>query len=255
MRSYRLSRLGTLVLAMLAVFAFGAIVATAAQAVEEAPRFSVAKKLLKKGESEEPSVTAVGSSTLTAGADVVTCTTLEVKKGAKLLGSEAGEAGTGEATLRYSGCTVTGNGTPCEVTSKEVETVALRAELVEDAATKKVLLVDFLPASGSLFTTLKFTGTGCTVKETKVTGKDVLAQVRTAGGRVVELGLTAEEALSWHAEVLKEQPPSFWLVKGGVGKTVTLEEAEKLMAFGVPAKLEGTAALALVSGKEWSPLP
>ncbi|HXB64668.1 MAG TPA: hypothetical protein VNV42_07310 [Solirubrobacteraceae bacterium] len=261
MRSYRLSRLTSLVLAMLAVFAFGAVMAAAAQA-EEAPFITVEGTRLASGSSREITIKAFSpNQTLTAGTDVVSCKKVEAKSGAKLNGSNAGEAGTAEGTLRYSECAVTGNGSPCKPVKEEVETQPLRAELVEDAATKKILLVDFLPASGKLFATLHFEGSGCTVKETKVTGIDELLEVKTdPGEKTIELGGVKEEAESWLGEVEKVQPESFWLVKGGVGKLVDIEEAEKLAAFGVSAKLEGTALILLaIEGKstkeKWSPLP
>jgi hypothetical protein len=260
MRSYRLTRLTSLVLAMLVVFAFGAVMAAAAQA-EEAPRISVEGTILGAGSSREATVKMFSTnSTLEAGGVTVTCTTLEAKAGAKLVGSAAGEAATGEATLRYTGCSVTGNGSPCAVEKEEVETKPLRAELVEDL-TKKKLLVDFLPATGSLFAELKFTGAGCTFKSTKVTGKDELLEVRTdPGNAIVELPGPVAEAESWLGEVEVPQQASFWLIKGGVGKDVVIEEAEQLQAFGAPATLKGTALILLAkegkSTKEkWSPLP
>jgi lipopolysaccharide export system protein LptA len=261
MRSYRLTRLTSLALALLAVFAFGAVMAAAAQA-EEAPFISVEGVRLASGSTREVTVKLFSAnSTLTAGTTVVTCTKVEVKAGAKLIGSNAGEAATGEATLRYSGCTVTGNGSPCEVTKEEVETKPLRGELVEDAATKKKLLVDFLPASGNVFAELKFTGSGCKFTVTKVTGKDVLLEVKTdPKEEIVELPGPVAEAESWLGEVEVPQPTSFWLVKGGTGKLVDIEEAEGLEAFGVPATLKGTYLLLLAKeGKttkeKWSPLP
>jgi hypothetical protein len=256
MRSYRLGRLSTLVLAMLAVFAFGAIVAAAAQA-EEAPFITVEGTRLASGSSREITVKmASANSTLTAGPITLTCTKLEAKAGAKLNGSNAGEAGTGEMTLRFFECKVTGNGSGCKVVKEEVETVPLRAELVEDPSTKKILLVDFLPASGSVFATEHFEGSGCTFKETKITGRDELVEAKTdPGEKTIELGGVKEEAESWLGEVEKVQPESFWLVKGGTGKLVDIEEDEKLQAFGGPANLLCTALILLLNKGKWSPLP
>jgi len=261
MRSYRLLRLGSLLLAVFAALACGVIVTPAAQA-GEAPFITVEGMRLAAGQSREVAGKLFSAnSRLAAGGIVLTCRKAEAKPGAKLNGSNAGEAATGEAIGRLSECTVTGNGVGCKVVKEEVETQPLRAELVEDAATKKKLLVDVLPASGSLFETLHFEGSGCTIKDTKVTGRDELVEVETdPGEKTIELGGVKEEAESWLGEVEKEQPSSFWLVKGGVGKVVEIEEAEKLLAFGVPAQLEGTALILLAkegkSTKEkWSPVP
>jgi len=130
---------------------------------------------------------------------------------------------------------------------------------VEDAATKKKLLVDFLPASGKVFATLKFTpeaGGTCEATESKVTGIDVLAEALTDPGKEpIELEGTARgEAKSWYLEVENPQPSAFWLVKEGAGKEVKIGTEEKLEAFGVPATLTGLALVTLVSGKNWSPL-
>jgi hypothetical protein len=255
MKSYRTLRLGSLMLAWLAMCTIYTILATAAYA-EEAPFWTVKGERLAEGKTAEAAVKLASANfTFGAGGITVTCTKLEAKKGAKLIGSKAGEAGTGEAMLRYSECGIDGDGTGCKLEKAEIETVGLRFELVEDAATKKKLLLDFLPASGDIFATVKAEG-NCTFKEGKVVGRDILTEAKTdPGEKTVELGGAKEEAPSWLAEVEVPQQTSFWLVKGGSGKVVEIEEPEQLMCFGVAASIEGTALMSLASGENWSPLP
>lgn len=253
----RLAGMKHLLLALVAMLAFGAVAATAAQA-ETGPFWSIEGTRLGTGATEEVTGKAVTAQVLSAGGKVVTCQKVEPKAGAKIIGEATGEAGKAETTLRYSECTVTGDGTNCEVEKGEVETKALKAELVEDAATKKKLLVDFLPASGKTFAELKFTKPGgeCEVAATKVTGIDVLAEVLTdPGNETVELGGPARgSAKSWYLEIEVPQPTAFWLIKEEKGKEVKIAKEEKLEAFGGAATLEGKALISLVSGKEWSPL-
>ncbi len=262
----RLNRIAHVMAALLAVFAFGAVMASVAQAEEtKGPSWSVEGKRLGAGETKGISAKAVGNQTLEAGGITITCTALEAKSG-QISGTAENESGKNGGTLRYSGCTVAGNGTKCAVEGGAISTVNLRSELVEDAATKKVLLVDFLPATGKLFAEPKFvaeTGGTCTFKFTKITGIDVLAQVLTDPGELsVELGGTPRgEAESWLLKVVPTQPSAFWLIKGGKGEEVKIPAEEKLQAFGGPATLKGTALILLANNKgestkeKWSPLP
>ena len=116
----------------------------------------------------------------------MTCKKLELVKGAVLLGSNAGEPGKSDETIKYNECTVTGNGEPCEVESPgkgEIVTEPLTNELAY-ASNKKSLVVEFKPVKGKKLLVLKFTGTGCKETETSVTGQ-VVAQVLTAPGEVL----------------------------------------------------------------------
>lgn len=158
MYSTRLSRLGQLVVALLALFAFGAMVASAAQAegTEKAPFWSVKGARLGQGETRFFAAKAASTFVLT---DVtskvkVECTALNSKEGV-LLGSKEGEPGKSDEVLEFSTCKVLNNGSSCTVT-EPIATRKLKNELVEDAATKKKLLVEFFPEKGSIFTTLVF---------------------------------------------------------------------------------------------------
>jgi hypothetical protein len=251
----RLTRIRHLLLALVAMLAFGVVGASAAQAAE-GPFWSVEGTRLAAGSTEELAGKAVTNQVLSAGGKVVTCEAVEPEAGSKIIGEAAGESGKAEGKLRYSKCTVAGNGTGCKVVKEEVVTNALKGELVEDAATKKKLLADFLPASGNTFAELKFEGSGCTFKTTKVTGIDVLAEVLTdPGNETIELGGPARgSAKSWYLEIEKPQPTAFWLTEKSEGKEVKIATEEKLEAFGVAATLEGKALVSLKNEKEWSPL-
>ncbi len=250
----RLVGIRHLLLALTAMLAFGAVAASAAQAAE-GPFWSVEGTRLASGSTEGLAGSAVTNQVLSAGGKVVTCEGIEPEAGSKIIGEASGEAGKAEGKLRYSKCTVEGNGTGCKVVKEEVVTNALKGELVEDAATKKKLLADFLPASGNTFAELKFEGSGCTFKTTKVTGIDVLAEVQTAAGGTIELeGVSPGSAKTWRLEIEKPQPTAFWLVKEGTGKEVKIATEEKLEAFGAAATLTGTGSVSLKNEKEWSPL-
>ena len=254
MHSSRLTRIGHLLVTLLAVFAFSALTAAAAQATEVGPFWSVKGTRLGAGETRNVVAKAVTKQTLTAGSDKVICEEVEAKPGV-ILGTAEGEAGKNGETLRYSKCKVEGNGSACKVEKEEISTNSLKSELVEDAATKKILLVDFLPATGKTFAEIKFEGT-CSIKSTKVTGVDVLAEVLTDPGELtIELGGTSRgSAKSWRLKIEEPQPTGFWLIKGGVGSEVKIGSEEKLEAFGAKAELKGTALIELESGEEWSPL-
>jgi len=189
-----MKRIRILGLALVAVFALSAVVAVAAQATE-APFYKVAGKRLESGKTEEISSHAgTGGFTLTATGKVVKCSTLTNNAGATAIGSNAGVPGTSSETLEFSGCTVTGNGEPCKVT-EPIKTTALKNELALNEGLTSIV-VEFKPSTGTEFATLKFTGTGCEVAETKVTIAEGSAGIGQAfsGGKLVEVGKEPAEA-------------------------------------------------------------
>lgn len=245
---------------LLATLALAAMAAAAAQA-ENAPYWSISGTRLARGKTHFISVKVQKGSSLALDASGVdtTCTTLKVKAGASLLGSEEGEPGTEGQVAEISGCTVTGDGTSCELEGGKLETKPLRGELVEDAATKKKLLVEFKPEKGVTFATVKFAGT-CTIKEAAVNG-EVLAQIKTDNGseEVIELGKTTKGERYASLTIVNPEPTKVWLVKAGVGKE---EEVEPLEFAAKTAELTGTALIALANSKgeteesaEWTPMP
>ena len=98
-----MKRAKTMGVILLALFAFSAVAATAAQA-EEAPYWSIEGTRLAAGKTAELTVKAVTNQVLTAAGITVTCKRLAVEKGAVLLGSEPGEPGKNDETLHYTKC-------------------------------------------------------------------------------------------------------------------------------------------------------
>lgn len=243
------SRLGRLVVALLAVFALCAVAASAAQA-EEAPFWSVKGARLGQGETRNIVGKVFSTNfTLTSAGGTVTCKALKLKEGV-ILGSNAGEPGTNDEIIEFTSCTVAGNGSNCKVT-EPIVTTQVKSELVEDNATKKKLYVEFFPAKGVVFTTINFTGT-CTVTSTKVEG-EVAGEVLTDPGEAaVELPNSPGSAESWLIKFPATPIKEVWLIKGGTGATHKLTT---LKAFALPATLTGTALVSLESKELWSPLP
>jgi hypothetical protein len=261
------SRVRLMLVALLGVFAFAAVAAAAAQA-EEAPRWSIGGKILGAGETHYITAKIYTTSTnptftLKAGTKTISCGAVRLASGV-LLGSSEGNPGTNNEVIEFfGGCTVTGNGTGCKVT-EPIVTNPVRSELVETESGKKAsLLVEFKPAEGKEFTTIKFTGT-CTVTSTKVTG-EVAACVRADPkngtlGELITLESVKKEDTSWLLEV-RPEVTSVWLIKGGVGEQREIPLKERLTAFGETATLNGVALVLLAdkNGKteetNWSPLP
>jgi hypothetical protein len=265
MQSYRLTRLGSMLLALLAVFAFGAITAAAAQA-EEAPFWSREGVRLQQNETHYITAKAWSSNfTLTAGTKTITCEKVRLAEGV-LLGSSTENPGTNDEIIEFFGnCKVTNNGASCKV-KEPIRTNNVKSELVEsEKSATASLLVEFRPATGVKFVTISFEGT-CTVNETAVEGS-VAGQVFTLGatqpelGELVKLPNGKKEAKSWLINFPATPVKSVWLVKEGTGKT----ESVGLKAFSEEAVLKGTALVLLAhknsSGEyiseevNWSPLP
>jgi hypothetical protein len=253
-----MKRAKTMGVVLLALFAFSAIAATAAQA-EEAPYWSIQGTRLAAGKTFEITAKAKGSQVLTAAGIKVTCTTLALKEGAVLLGSNAGEPGRSDEIIKYNGCTVTGNGTePCKVTSPgegEVVTEALTNELAY-ASNKESLVVEFKPIKGKTLSVLKFTGTGCKETETSVKGVAVAGVYTDPGEVLLSLPGPVVQATSFLLKIIGTSTTHIWLITAGTGSEVITEEVN---AFGHEATLEGTALILLAEKgktveKLWSPL-
>ncbi len=240
--------------ALLAVFALSAVVATVAQA-EEAPFWTVGGSRLKAGQTHNITAKAFSAnlklSTPEAGIEV-TCNKVKLNQGV-LLGSEPGEPGKNDEIAEFTECKVTGNGTACTLPNPII-TEPLTSELVENVESKKVgkkLLVEFFPTSGTNFATLKFTGT-CTTKETKVTGKIAAEALTDPGEAAIELGQAATQAKSYLIKFPSTPPTEVWLIKAGVGSAVKIPG---LTAFGDESFEIGTTLVLLEGEGEWSPLP
>jgi hypothetical protein len=249
---------------LLAVFAMGAVMASAAQAEPEAPYWTVAGTRLEAGQTRFITAKEAAPFVLTGPkgtAVVVTCTETAVLPHAVLLGSEPKEPGTNDEIVSFKSCKVENNGTgsECGKVEEPINTVNLKSELVLDAKTHEKLLVLFQPASGTLLAELKFP-TGCKLTSTKVSGS-VLAEALNEKSEAITTSSSATQYKSGFLKFPAAQPADLWLIKGGVGKEV---EVKTLEAFGGVATLEGTALILLAelnsknelvsTGELWSAL-
>jgi hypothetical protein len=254
-----MQRFRLIAVALLAVFALGAVVASAAQA-EEAPYWTVGGTRLEAGQTRFITAKEVKPFVLTGGGLTITCTETNVLPHGVLLGSEPGEPGTNDEIVTFKACKVKGNDetAECEKVTEPINTTNLKSELVEDK-TKTKLLVLFQPASGSLLAELKFPA-ACKIPVAKVTGS-VNAEVLNQKEEPVELPSKKVQAKSWLLSFPAQQPVNIWLIKGGVGKEV---ETKALEVNATPATLSGTALVLLAelnsknelvsTEEEWSPL-
>jgi len=259
--------------ALLAVFALGAVVASAAQA-EEGPSFTVSGARLAAGKTHNILGKAVKPFVLTntLGTAKVECAALTTEKGV-ILGSNAGAGpGTDNEITIFSECVNPkgSNGANChlapsegsETVSKTITTEPLKSEQVESvvSGTKgNQLLEEFFPAKGAVFVTLFFGGE-CSVLATKVSGQVVGESLldNTSEGKV-ELGQTAQERTSWLIKFPTTPITSVWLINSsGIGKISKTEQ----VAFGEKSVQTGTSLVVLANTKfeaepnaTWSPLP
>jgi len=258
-------------IALLTVIALGAVVASGAQA-ESAPFFSIGGTRLAAGKTHN--IVAHGIKTFEwvtpANATNIKCTKLTVEKGV-LLGSEPGTQGKVDQTRKLEGCTLAeGNGLPnChlaateggESTSTTITTNPLHSELVENVESGKggkKLEELYTPATGKQFVTIFFGGTGCTIKATSVTGSNAAEVVTDPGEANIELPGPTAEATSFITRYPAAAIKEVWLVSGGTGKIVEVEE----VFFSNQSIIKGTALVLLANSKfepettaKWSPLP
>jgi hypothetical protein len=232
---------------VLAALALSAVASASASAAE-GPFFKVAGTRLASGSTRSIINTAASKNfVLKAGTDVVTCTKVKTSTAAgaaAILGSTGANAGKDDEIVEFSGCTVAGNGTPCAVTEPIVANT--KTTLAYSASAKTGVILDlFEPASGTTFTTISFTGSGCEVTSTKVEGT-VAAEAWT-GGAAISVGSEPAEAkvgeLNYPATAIKKA----WTEASG---TLT-EHAVSLKAFGVAASLEGRATFDLNGEPVW----
>jgi hypothetical protein len=208
-----------------------------------------------------------GNQVLKAGTITVTCTALKVKTGATgVLVPAVGENGdTSKETIEYSGCSVTGNGTPCAVTGGAVTTNPLINETGFASKTAggegagKILTL-FHPETGTTFATLNFTGAACSVTTTAVKVKSgctpacegVIAEdlvenevAKTFGN--VEVNVNEIESKTGQIKLPATEIKEIWIERAGV---LALHKAG-LEAFAVKATIEGNSNVKLKSAAKW----
>jgi hypothetical protein len=270
----RITRIGV---ALLAVFALGAVIASAAQA-EPAPSFTVGGTRLIAGKTHNIDVKQFGTKNFVLATPAlgvkIECTGLSAKEGV-LLGSNPESPGRNDEVLVFSGCKLTeGNGVAAgchlaataggEATSTTITTGALKSEQVESvvSGTKgNQLLEEFLPGPGvAQFVTLFFGPAvpPCEVLEANVTGSVAgEALLDNASEGKIELGQAPQQRTSWLVKFPATSISSVWLISSGVGKIQKTE----FNLLGLGSTLEGTALTLLASTKFvpevglWSPLP
>jgi hypothetical protein len=228
----------------LAMFAVGAVAASAAQATE-APYWTINGTRLVQGATKYVSAKTYkeGELAIEAGSKKLKCAKAKVPfVGSVLLGSSAGEPGTSSETFEYSGCKVEGNGTECKV-KEPIVTNQLRSELAENS--EENTLVELKPVTGVTFATLTFEGGSCVIKEAKVTGS-VAAEVLTTTEKKIKMPTEHITGESWLYRFPTTAIKSVVLFKAGKGETVEVG----LSAFGESAKAVGTAEISLAEVKE-----
>jgi hypothetical protein len=256
--------------ALLAVFAFSVVAASAAQA-EVAPSFTIGGTRLIAGRTHNIDAKAVEPFVLTGEGGVkIECEHFGTQEGV-LLGSNPENPGKDNEVVIFSGCINPkgSNGANCHLSNEEggagevttLTTNPLKSEQVENVVngTKgNQLLEEFFPASGSRFITLLFGGE-CTVFAAivsgQVTGESLLD---TPGRGTVELGQAPQERTSWLLNFPKVPITTVWLISNGVGKLVHTEQT----TLGGKSIQTGLALVLLASTKFvpepnalWSPLP
>jgi hypothetical protein len=261
MKSSRLARLGRLLVALLSVFALGAVVVASAQAAPtEGPFWKVNSSRLKANETREITVKAfegtknpiVLEAELLKLKAKVECKLASVAKGSFFAG---GAPATSREIAEFSDCEVVNNGSGCKV-KEPIETKPVRNELVYNDEAKTVgekILVEFDPEAGTEaeFVTLHFEGAKCVVKETTVGKGLVLGESftdpTTDGGKEEQVTLATAEQTSTLVK-FPDAEKSVYLLKG---TTLELVEIKPFKAFESEAKLTGTVLVLLASGEKY----
>lgn len=257
-----MKRIRLIGVALLAVLALGAMVASSAQAISPAPYWTVNGTRLVAGKTHNIAARATANFKLNVPETgiTITCTILTVEKGV-LLGSNEGEPGKDNEIVKFSGCSVSGDGEDCTVL-EPISTTQLISKLVESVSGTgggKQLLEEYFPASSSTFATLEFASTCTPVAGPVAVSGQVAAEPRldNAAEGKIELGQTPEQNTSWKLVFPTTSIKEVWLITGGVGKIVKLS----LKTGGDNSTLTGTALTLLANTKFepeytlWSPLP
>jgi hypothetical protein len=266
MQSSRLARLGRLLVALLAMFAFGVITAATAAAETRGPFWTVEGRKLEANETSEIAVKAYEGTKnpIKLEAELlgikakVECKLAKVAPGGYIAG---GVPGTAEEFAEFSDCETINNGSGCKV-KEPIRTEKIRAELVvsdENGRFGRYILVEFDPATGTegKFVELEFEGSGCIDKTTEV-GKGLVvgsAYKDPGSGTPTEEAETnnTSQAASYVVKFPDEFPEnggvkSVWLFKNNIFELIKITPFK---AFGNEAKLTGIVLVSLVNGKKY----
>jgi hypothetical protein len=233
----------TMLTVLVAVLALSALAAGAAQA-NEGPFYKVAGSRLAAGSSRELKVLGGGQIIAWAGI-VVTCSKASAAAGAKILGTAPGTPEFSEQTITYSGCSISGNGTPCQVSN--IKSTPLTATLVYSEKERKGHIdVLYKPVSGTSFATFTLTGIGCEWEgEQKLTGS--VAAEALNGSEWIKVGSEPAATATQRALFPTETIRKVW-------KEATAVEGLGLKILGgIAVGIQGSSTLELASGELWGP--
>jgi len=255
-RSSEMKQIRILGLAVLAVFALSVITATAAQATE-GPFFKIENNRLLENEPIESAGTK--EYVLKSGEFRIKCTGQKIENGT----FEGSSGKTRSQSLEYvvfEGCTVTGNGSPCEVFSEKItgkpEVKVIRTKLLtnildfsnKEATKGEKLLILFKPTKSAVFVTIKFTGTGCTLFKTETTAEgSVAAEALEEKEKPVTVEENEPEGVKGFVNFPEVPIKVEWEEVGGVRKEVKT----KLTVFGKASELQGRSEVKLTSKAKW----
>jgi hypothetical protein len=259
MKPSRLGLVGRFALALLAVFAFGAVVASAAWA-EEAPRWKIEGTTLGENQTAEivskiPETHGAITEPISLEGDglKIICESTKFKAGAFLAGSAVGEPGKAYLTSEFSKCTITGNNKEGTCKVKEpIVTKAVRAELVMNTELTHYLL-EFDPVAGTVFANIEMANASeCKFANIEVKGLVIGSSYTDPAitGLPPELVGPSTPASASLLVVFPDVVEKVWLWKGGVHEEFKPTELNILGTN--KATLKGEVLVALASGKKYS---
>jgi hypothetical protein len=235
---------------LLAVLAFSAVAASAAQAAAEGPFYKITGARLASGASKEvKGKTRKGEFFIGGnGAPEMWCSTAAFASGAKLLGSTGANFGSGEVTLEMSGCIIPAyHG--CVVGEKgSFKTNPLKLELAYPEDARKGPIQAVLAETKKGFLNVKLTGgEACDYLEQLKLDGSVATEVKV--GKLEELDEVGKEPVAAKTLELNFNRGGsryVWLEKAG-----TLERFEVALFDSGDVYFDWSSELELASGAEW----
>jgi hypothetical protein len=235
---------------LLAVLALSAVAASAQAATAEGPFYKITGTRLASGSSKEVKTkSSTGVEFYGVSGMKVHCGEMKLASGAKLLGSTGANYGSGEATLEVSNCTVTGNGTNCNVANTTYKSTPLKLELAYHHANRTgglLMLLSPVKGKAKSFIEITFTGSGCLAKELSLTSS--VGAYLEVGGKPLEVGKEPAATKVVKLQFTNENVGAAWLETSG--SLVETENVELTSGSGEFLTF-GTLELELPGGAEW----
>jgi hypothetical protein len=177
---------------------------------------------LLTGETEAISAVIQKEYVLKAAKDEIKCTAQKLEN-STFVGSDGATGSTSEETVVFEGCTVVGNGTPCEPFSEKVvgtpEPGVIRTMPVKNTldftnkvpakGEKLLILFEPTPADKNVFVLVKFKGAGCVIPNTAVEGK-VGAEAQDETGAAITAEVNEPKANKRRTYRSKTQIDGVW---------------------------------------------